>query len=156
METVHTPLQEESNFESEVDELAITMAKLAKCRAKLLKGETKTNVQIQPIPLESLEKKKTPRVTSCTQLEMELQQPPMEKGMSIQELVSKHKNEGKNMVEMSFEGQHERLPSLFELIKEEILNYNEDAISRSKDELEKITKVEDDAKKFENLSCEGR
>ena len=146
METVHTPLQEKSNFESEVDELAITMAKLANYRAELLKGETRTNVQIQPIPLESLEKKKTPRVTSCTQLEIELQQPPMEKGMSIQELVFNHKNEGKNMVEISFEGQHESLPSLFEVIKEEILNYNEDATSRSKDELEKIQNVEDDAK----------
>ena len=72
MENVHTPLQEESDFESEVDELAITMAKLAKCRAKLLKGKIRTNVQIQPIPLESLEKKKTLRVTSYTQLEMEL------------------------------------------------------------------------------------
>ena len=66
MEKVHTPSQEESNFESEVDELAITIAKLAKCRVKLLKGEIRTNVQIQPIPLEILEKKKTPRVTSCT------------------------------------------------------------------------------------------
>ena len=46
MEKVHTPSQEESKFESEVDELAITMAKLAKCRAELLKGETRTNVQI--------------------------------------------------------------------------------------------------------------
>ena len=76
---VHTHSQKESKFESEVDELAITMAKLAKCRAELLKGETRTNVQIQPIPLESLEKKKTPRVSSCTQHEMELQQAPMEK-----------------------------------------------------------------------------
>ena len=46
MEKMHTPSQEESKFESEVDELAITMAKLAMCRAKLLKGETRTNVQI--------------------------------------------------------------------------------------------------------------
>ena len=34
MEKVHTPSQEESKFESEVDELAITMAKLAKCRVE--------------------------------------------------------------------------------------------------------------------------
>ena len=58
IEKVPTPSQEESNFESEVDELAITMSKLAKCRVELLKGETRTNVQIQPIPLESLEKKR--------------------------------------------------------------------------------------------------
>ena len=81
MEKVHILSQDESNFESEVDEQALSMTKLAKCRAKLIKGETRTNVQIQPIPLESLEKKKTPRVTSCTQLEMELRQPLMEKGM---------------------------------------------------------------------------
>ena len=37
MEKVHTPSQEESKFESEVDELAITMAKLAKYRVELLK-----------------------------------------------------------------------------------------------------------------------
>ena len=145
MEKVNTPSQNESKLESEVDELAITMAKLVKCRVELLKGETRTNAQIQPIPLESLQKKKTPRVTSCTQHEMEPQQPPMEKGMGIQELVSKHMNKGENMVEMSFEGQHESLPSPFEMIKEESLNYNEDVTSRSKDELEKITKVEDDA-----------
>ena len=119
MEKVHTPSQDESKFESEVDELAITMAKFAKCRAELLKRETRTNVQIHDIPLESLEKKKTSRVTSCTQLEMELHQPPMEKGMSIQELVAKHMNEGENMVEMSFEGRHESLPSILEVIREE-------------------------------------
>ena len=95
---------------------------------------------LQPIPLESLEKKKTPRVTSCTQLEMELQKPPMEKGMSMQELVAKHMNEGKNMVEMSFEGQHESLPSLLEAIEEEDSSYNEVVTSRSKEELEKLTK----------------
>ena len=50
---------------------------------------------------------------------MELQQPPMEKGMSIQELVAKHMNEGKNMVEISFEGQHKSLPSILEVIREE-------------------------------------
>ena len=46
MEKVHTPSQEKSNLESEVDELAITMAKLAKCRDELLKVEPRTNVQI--------------------------------------------------------------------------------------------------------------
>ena len=85
MEKVHTPSQEESKFESEVDELAITMAKLANCRVELLKGETRMNVQIQPIPRVSL--------ASCTEHEMELQQPQMEKGISIQELVAKHMND---------------------------------------------------------------
>ena len=124
MEEVHAPSQEESNFKSKVDELAITVAKFAKCRVELLMEETRTNVKIQPIPLESLEEKKTPWATSYTQLEIELQQPPLEKGMSIQELVAKHMNEGKNMVEMSFERQHESLPNILEVnIEEEILNY---------------------------------
>ena len=96
MEKVHTPSQEESNFESKVDELAITMAKLATCRAELLKGDGSVNVQIHPIPLENLEEKKTPRATSNTQLEIETQQPPQDEGMRIQELVGKHMNEGKN------------------------------------------------------------
>ena len=151
MEEVHTPPQEESNFEREVYELAITMAKLAKCRVELLKGETRTNVQIQPIPLESLEKKKIPRVTSCTQLKMELQQPPMEKGMSIQELVAKHMNERKNMVEMSFEGQHESLSSLLEVIEEEDSSYNEVSTLRSKEKLEKITRGDDDVQDLKAL-----
>ena len=55
------------------------------------------------------------------------------------------------MAEMSFEGQHERLPSLFEVIREEDLNYKEDVTSRNKDELEKITKVEDDAQNLRVL-----
>ena len=138
-----------------MDELAIIMAKLVKCRVELLKGETRTNVQIQPIPLESWEKKKTPRVTSCTQHEIELQQPPMEKGMSIQELVAKHMNEKVNMAKMSFEGQHESLPSIIEVIreeKEEGFHYKEDVTSRSKDELENITKVEDDAQNLRILA----
>ena len=154
MEKVHTPSQEESKFESEVDELAITMAKLAKYRVELLKEETRTNVQIQPISLESLAKKKTPRVTSCTQHEMEPQQPPMEKGMSNKEIVAKHMNEKINMAKMSFEGQHESLPSILEVIreeKEEGLHYKEDVTSRSKDELENITKVEDDAQNLRIL-----
>ena len=154
MEKVHTPSQEESKFEGEVDELAITMAKLAKCRVELFKEETRTNVQIQPIPLESLAKKKTPRVTSCTQHEMELQQPPMKKGISIQELVAKHMNKKVNMAKMSYEGQHESLTSILEVIreeKEEDLHYKEDVTSRSKDELENMTKVEDDAQNLRIL-----
>ena len=115
---MHTPSQEESNYESKVNELAITMAKLAKCKADFFE-ETSVNVQINPIPLEYLEEKMTPRATSYTQLEIETQQPPQDEGMSRQELVAKHMNEEKNMVEMSFEGQHESLPSLLEVIREE-------------------------------------
>ena len=36
MEELNKPLQEESNSKNEVDELAITMTKLAKSRAKLI------------------------------------------------------------------------------------------------------------------------
>ena len=71
--------------------------------------------------------------------------------MNIQELVAKHMNVEKNMEKMSFEGQCERLPSLFVVIREEDLNYKEDVTSRSKDELEKITKVEDDAQNLRVL-----
>ena len=48
MEKVHTPSQDESNFESEVDELAITMAKLANYRAELLKGKRRTKFKFNP------------------------------------------------------------------------------------------------------------
>ena len=114
-----------------MDELAITVAKLAKCRVELFIEETRTNVQTQLIPLESLEEKKTPTDNSYTQLEIELQQPPLEKGMSIQELMAKHMNEGKNMIEMPFEGQHESLPNILENIEEENFNYNENITFRS-------------------------
>ena len=68
--------------------------------------------------------------------------------MSIQELVAKHMNEKVNMAKMSFEGQHESFPSILKVIreeKEEGLHYKEDVTLRSTDELENITKVEDDA-----------
>ena len=44
MEEVNEPLQDESNSKSEVDELAITMAKLAKSRAELIIEKTSINV----------------------------------------------------------------------------------------------------------------
>ena len=74
--------------------------------------------------------------------------------MSIQKIVAKHMNEKVNMAKMSFEGQHESLPSILEMIreeKEEGLYYKEDVTSRSKDELENITKVEDDAQNLRIL-----
>ena len=112
MEEVNKPLQDESNSQSEVDELAITMAKLDKSRAELIMEKTRINVQIRPVPLKRWDEEMTPRATSCTQLGIELEKPPQEKGMSIQEVVAKHMNEGKNMVSMSFEGQHESFPSI--------------------------------------------
>ena len=65
--------------------------------------------------------------------------------MSIQELVAKHMNEGENIAKMSFEGQHESLPSILEVIREEEdLSYNKDITSRNYKELEKLTRGDDD------------
>ena len=67
----------------------------------------------------------TPNVTSCTQPTIKKEQPLQEKGMSVQELVVKYMNEGENMVETSFKGQQNYLPSNLEVIKEEEnLHYN--------------------------------
>ena len=66
MEKVHTPSQQESKFESEVDELAIIMAKLAKCRADLFMKE-----------------EMTPMTTSYTQMKIEIHQHLQDEGMSI-------------------------------------------------------------------------
>ena len=72
--------------------------------------------------------------------------------MSIQELVAKHINEGKNMIELSFEGQHEKLPCILEVNPEkEDLNYNEDITLRNNGELEKLKRVEDDAQELKDL-----
>ena len=54
-------------------------------------------------------------------------------------------NEEKNMVEMSFEGQHESLPSLLEVISKEDLSYQEDLTSRNNEKLEKLTRADVDA-----------
>ena len=61
--------------------------------------------------------------------------------------MAKHKNEGENMTKMSFEGQHESLPSILEVIREEEedFSYNKDITSRNNEELEKIIRGDDDA-----------
>ena len=93
----------------------------------------------------------TPRTTSCIQLGIEIEQPPQEKGMSIQELVAKHMNEGKNMVNMSFEGQHESFPSILKVIREEEdLSHNDEITSRN-NELEKLQRVENDVQELKAL-----
>ena len=132
------------------------MAELAKSMIELPMKEARVNVQIQPIPLKSLEKEITPRATSHTQLEIKIKQPPLDKGMSIKELVSKHMNEVKNMVEMSSEGQHESLPNILEVnIKEENLNYNENITFKSNEELEKLEREENDANELKALVVKG-
>ena len=67
--------------------------------------------------------------------------------MSIQELVAKHMNEEEKMAKLSFEGQHESLPSILEVIREEEedLSYNEDITSSNDGELEKLQRMENDA-----------
>ena len=147
MEEVHTPPQEESNVKNGGDELAFVMVELAKTMAEMPKEEASFNIQIQPIPLKLLKREMTPKATSYTQHRLEKEQPLQEKGMSIQELVSKHMNEGENIAKMSFEGQHKSLPSILEVIREEEdLSYNKDITSRNNEELDKLTKGDDDAK----------
>ena len=88
-----------------------------------------------------------PKATSYTQLRLEKEQPLQEKGMSIDAIVAKHMNEGENMAKMSFEGQHESLASILEVIREEEdLSYNKDITSRNNEELDKLTRGDDGAR----------
>ena len=96
----------------------------------------------------------TPMATSWTQLTFEKEQPKQEESMSmsIQELVAKYMKEQKNMAAMSFQGQHESLPSNLKVSKdEENLSYNEEITSRGNEELEKFPIVENDAQILETL-----
>ena len=94
----------------------------------------------------------TPKATSYTQLGLEKEQLLKEKGMSIQELVAKHMNEGENIAQMSFEGQHESISFILEvIIEEEDLSYNEEITSRGNEEFEKLQRVENDAENSNDL-----
>ena len=122
------------------------MVELAKPMAEMPKEEASFNIQIHPIPPRHLKEEMTPKATSYIQLRLKKEQPLQEKGMSIQELVAKHMNEGENMAKMSFEGEHESLPSILEVIREEEdLSYNKDITSRNNEELDKLTRGDDDA-----------
>ena len=122
MEEVYTPPQEELNVNNGVDELAFTMAKLANSRVDL-----------------SINEERTPMATSYAQSKFEIHQPLQEKEMSILELVAKNMNEEEKMAKLSFEGQHESLPSILEVIREEEdSSYNEDITSSSDGELENL------------------
>ena len=113
---------------------------------------TRTNVQIQPTPFKSLKEEMAQMATSSTQLTFEKEQPKEEESMSIEELMAKYMKEKENMATISFEGQHESLPStLGENIEEENLSYNEEIISRDNEELEKFQTVENDAQNLETL-----
>ena len=113
---------------------------------------TRANVQILPIPFKRLKEKMALMATSCTQLTFEKERPKQEESVSIQELVAKYMKEQENMATMSFEGQHESLPSTLGVnIEEENLNYNEAITSRGNEELEKFQIVENDAQILETL-----
>ena len=61
-------------------------------------------------------------------------------------------NEGENMAKISFEGEHESMSFILEVIREEEdLSYNEDIASRNNEELEKLTRGDDDAQDFKAL-----
>ena len=119
MREVNTLPQEESIGEREVDELAITRAKLTLSKVEFLMEETQLNAQIHPIALKILEEEMTQMFTSYTQLPFEKEKPKQEESMSIQELEAKYMKEQEIIVVMSFEGQHERLSSNLEVTKEE-------------------------------------
>ena len=100
-----------------------------------------------------MKKETTSNTTSYIELGLEKEQPLQDKGMSIQDLVAKHMNEGENMAKMSFKGQHENLIFILEVIREEKeeLSYNEDIISRNNEELEKLTRGDDNAQDLKAL-----
>ena len=61
-------------------------------------------------------------------------------------------NGEEKMEKLSFEGQHESLPSILEVIREEEdLSYNEDITSSNDGELEKLQRVENDAQEWKTL-----
>ena len=93
------------------------MAQLKRVHAECARSKnqfmelTRTNVQIQLTLFKSVKEDIASMATSCTQLTFEKEQPKQEESMSIQELLAKYMKEQENMDEMSFEGQHESLPS---------------------------------------------
>ena len=116
-------------------ELESVHAKCATSQVQFIELAT-TNVQIQPTPFKRVKQKMTPMATSCTKLTFKKEQPKQEESMSIQELVTKYMKEQKNMATMSYEGQHESLPSTLEVNKdEENLSYNEEITSRGNENL---------------------
>ena len=138
--------------------LEAVMAELKRVHAECTTSQvqfmelTRTNVQIQPAPFQSLKEEMAPKATSYTQLGFKKEQPKEEESMSIEELVAKYMKEQENMATMSFEGQHESSPSTLGVnIKEENLRYNEEITLKDNEELEKFQIVENDAKILETL-----
>ena len=76
-----------------MDVLAISMVELAKSRTELFMEETRANIQFQSIPLKSLEETITPKAISHAQSELEIEQYPNVKEMSIEKLMAQDKKE---------------------------------------------------------------
>ena len=140
-----------TKFEATMAELERGHAECSRSKNELMEL-TRTNVQIQLTLFKSMKEEIASMATSCTQLTFEKEQPKQEESVSIQELVAKYMKEQENMVEMSFEGQHESLPSTLKVNKEEeSLSYNEEITLRDNEKLEKFQNVENDAQILETL-----
>ena len=90
--------------------------------------------------------------TSGTQLTFEKEQPKEEESMSIEKLVAKYMKEQENRVAMSSKDNMRVRHLLFGVnLEEENLSYNEEITSRGNKELEKLQRVENDAKTLKDL-----
>ena len=139
--------------------LEAVMAELERVHAECATSQvqfmelTRANVQIQPTPFKILKEEMAPMTNYGTQLTFEKEQHKEEESISTKELVAKYMKEQENMTTMSFEGQHESLPSNLEVSKdEENLSYNEESTSRGNEELEKFQILETDEKNLETLA----
>ena len=132
MEEVNQPPQEELIFENEVDEQAISMAKLAKARAELCMEETKAIVQFQSMPLKNVEETITPKATSHIQSKIKIEQHPQRKELSIEELMAQY---------MKKEQQRSFPTNLDEKPEKEDVEHKEDITLKSGGEIEKLQRV---------------
>ena len=139
------PQEKMTKLEAAMAELKRVHAEYATSQVQFMEL-TRANVQIQPTPFQSLKEEMASKATSYTQLGFKKKQPKEEESMSIEELVAKYMKERENMATMTFEGQHESLPSTIGMnIKEETLRHNEEITSRDNEELENFQTVENDA-----------
>ena len=142
MKEMNQPPQEELIFENKLDELVISMAELAKARAKLCMEETKANVQFRSMPLKSLEETIAPKATSHIQSEIKIEQHPQRKKLSIEELMAQY---------MKKEQQKSFPTNLDEKPEKEDVEHKEDITLKSGGELEKLQRVENDAHELKEL-----
>ena len=150
-EIIQPPQERMTKLETVMAELRRVHAECATSQVQFMEL-TRANVQIHPTPFQSLKEEMASKATSYTQLRFKKEQPKEEESMSIGELVEKYMKEQENMTTLSFEGQHESLPSTLGVnIEEENLRYNEEITSRDNEELEKFQTVENDAQILETL-----